>query len=477
MKNAFTYLRTKDSQKADLWRKYDPNQYSEKKLITNLSDYCPDISKYIEEYYDKPLNEYLKALWSNKITPLSNYAKNARKHFLTQIKFQLAKTHSEQNLDVILNEFEKNPVFQTGPHCQLITDPATFYTTIFTAMGAHSMGNQYFFNYHCSTITLDGFNKGGPGWIKIGDKAYKVFKDVARKRMAKTAVFALKNINANMDVDILDKHSLAEKKYFDDVSSVINNLPNYNSAVDIFAAGSQKLWSLWNKGTSIPSPIYFNDYFMSELLSIHILDQESFVRRIIFDLDFQAKLESELHLQHQSKIGNMLPKYGFYLWDSTGTKVVPLVFKDGNLYNEKNDYYVPFDPQIISDKLKQGKIFPNLFIVFLMTSILPCYRVLGGLHQLSYYQLWHNALIKTLKKDSGLQSQLLYKDIISETRNAWGFHVFEEPDSICDLLTKYKEGVQISEIINQYSQTTLASTTDNLKPLRVYPRWGQLLCD
>jgi hypothetical protein len=111
-------------------------------------------------------------------------------------------------------------------------------------------------------------------------------------------------------------------------------------------------------------------------------------------------------------------------WRMEKGRIVPLRLQDNALRATcPSDFEVKFRPDSIAAALRQRAIVPSLYTVFLVTSILPGVRALGGCRQTIYYPLMRYLTAIGLKRSGDF-------DFLTEMREddqpgLWGHRVLK----------------------------------------------------
>jgi hypothetical protein len=131
---------------------------------------------------------------------------------------------------------------------------------------------------------------------------------------------------------------------------------------------------------------------------------------------------------------------------------------------------VGFDPQCIASALRQRKLVPNLFVTFLVMSIMPGVRVLGGCRQTIYYPLMRY-LVATALEAIG-DRDLLDALRADERPGMWGHRVLR-PKNGSPFKEIEENGVAL-DVAAKYGSRSLADTAGDLVSFTSDPIWAEL---
>ncbi len=472
----FGYLQTKNQKRKTNWRIYDPENYNVETLFNRLDTYLKDVSDQLKKNISDPLKAYTKELWIRNQHPVSEFSVNARNHLLSVIKDELERQFDSKTACDAIEQFQQYPVIQTGPHCQLLAEPSTFYTSIFSAIGAKSTNQKFFFNYTCSTITLDGACKHGPGWLNIDDNHVNIF-NLSRKALARTSVCSAPGpVSFAMKTDSQNLNEKGDKFYKNLIE--LTDLGEFDSIPEAFRIGNLYLWKKWSQHDT-PMPLYFDDNVMAKLLRSHLTDPQSFVYKLLFSGTLLNTVQEKLIIESKTPTGNMLPNPRIFFLSPRKNKMRNMVLSGKVLkeYGNEGGNSIQFSQESLLKAIDERVLFPGLFLIFLMISLLPNVKVFGGLHQLAYYDLWRKILIEFCRENPGKYADEFTFELENNYNNGFGFHVLEDSIPIHNLLYSQDEGNQINQLIEHYSGKSLWNSSRSLAALRTYPRWGSLLCN
>ncbi|WP_246810679.1 hypothetical protein [Ensifer sp. ENS09] len=358
------------------------------------------------------------------------------------------------------------PVLQTGPHCFLLPEPVALYTHLFSLMGLEAHGLEWYITYHASTVSFAEKAKKGPGWLWLEGEALNVF-GLPRSRMDSFSVcglsgpyrFALTNAQGQLAPNAAAAHLLCE-------------LPSgeFASAADAIGGANQMLWR--RRLSSSVKLLQLDDLDIADLVADHLEDPASwlsagFIRN-------RAVAESVLDTIDQLNTGpwkGWVRRTTDFFWGTDKGRIVPLRLRD-NVLRTKNqaDFEVQFRPESLVAALRQRVLAPNLFLVFLVTSIMPGVRVLGGCRQVIYYPLMRYLAAKAFARSGELEVwEEMRRDRLP---GLWGHRVLK-PDG-----TDPFGGIGLLDgaaaLLSRYRKMPLVQAAGDLESFTRDPLWADL---
>ncbi|WP_429819948.1 hypothetical protein [Ensifer sp. B1-9] len=312
-----------------------------------------------------------------------------------------------------------SPVLQTGPHCLLLLEPDAFYTHLFSLLGLNAHGCRWHITYHASTVSFTEKAKKGPGWFTLENEALNVF-GLPRSRLDSFSVcglngpfrFALSN----------GKGDLAPN---DAAAALLAQLPSgeFASAADAIRAANQTLWR-----AKLPFPIkllQLDDFDIADLVADHLDDAGSWMSARFIGNGKVA--ENILDAMDRLNIGpwqGWIRRTTDFFWRMEKGRIIPLRLEDSTLRaSGPSNFEMQFLPDSIAAALRQRAIVPSLFTVFLVLSMLPGVRALGGCRQTIYYPLMRYLTAIGLERSGNL-------DLLTELRGddrpgLWGHRILK----------------------------------------------------
>ncbi|YCI06958.1 hypothetical protein M1D34_30260 (plasmid) [Ensifer sp. D2-11] len=359
-----------------------------------------------------------------------------------------------------------SPVLQTGPHCLLLIEPDAFYTHLFSLLGLNANGREWYITYHASTVSFSEKAKKGPGWLWIKDEPLNVF-GLPRSRMDSFSIcgsngpyrFAFSNAKGDPAPNASAAHLLAE-------------LPSdeFASAADAIRAANQTIWR-----HKLPFPIkllQLDDFDVADLVADHLEDTESWMSaRFIGDGMVAEGILNAMDRLNTGPWKGWIRRTTDLFWAMEKGRIVPLRLQD-NVLRAKglSNFEVKFRPGSIAAALRQRAIVPSLYTVFLVTSILPGVRALGGCRQTIYYPLMRYLTAIGLDQSGNF-------DLVTELRRddrpgLWGHRVLKPAGGYPFQEIELFDGAAAP--LSKYAQMPLVQSSGDLGSFTRDPIWAGL---
>ncbi|XUY29925.1 hypothetical protein RMR21_023505 (plasmid) [Agrobacterium sp. rho-8.1] len=335
----------------------------------------------IDPYWDMPLKNYAAAAYDLSRQTTSSVA---RDHAIRLVQAMVERVARKAGFDPddarsAGLELTTSPVLQAGPHCFLLFEPDAFYTHLFSLMGLQSSGRRWHITYAGSTMSFKESAKKGPGWLRMEGEALNLF-GLPRSRMDGRSIccfdgpyqFALSNSAGTKVPNGASKRLLAE-------------LPPalFPSAAEAIKAANYALWSSYLGNSE--NLLQIDDFDVADLIADHLDDPTSWLSEF-----FNAEANKPLLPDAIDRL-NAGPWRGWvrrttdYFWYVGPERVLPVVLDGGHLRGAaSSDVMVKFAPDSIASAIRDRKLLPTLFLAFLVLSILPGIRALGGCRQPVY---------------------------------------------------------------------------------------------
>jgi hypothetical protein len=358
------------------------------------------------------------------------------------------------------------PVLQTGPHCLLLIEPDAFYTHLFSLLGLKAQGRKWHISYFVSTTTFMESAKKGPGWLRLEDQPLNLF-GLPRSRMDGRSIcchngpyrFSLTNPKG----EVAPNASAAR---------LLSDLPNdeFASAAEAIKAANQSLWR--SKIASPVNMLQLDDFDIADLVADHLEDAQSWLS-IHFAGDgtvanYVLNAIDDLNDGHWS---GWIRRTTDLFWRVENDRVVPLRLQ-GNVLQASgsSNFQVDFRPDSVAKALRARAILPSLFTAFLVMSILPGTRVLGGCRQTIYNPLMRYLASVAIDRsgDLGLL-QALQKD---RQPGLWGHRVLRPANG--DPFHELEVAGGILPLLSKFAQLWLTESSGDLASFTQDPIWASL---
>jgi len=432
---------------------------------------CPEVSRAISECWNAPVTHYAARIFCAVPQPVSAIGKTARQYLRDTFKQQLKLIVQPQDVEAALAGFDARPVIQAGVHSQLLLDPITFNAFLLGWLGAVEIGLPAFFVFSGTTVTMETMGKEGPGWLDAGDRQINLF-GMGRHKLCRQSVCGAGPVELNREALEEIRGAAGTSGWLELL--LANGDRKWGNAADALAEINADLVAHWNEPASA-RPVFFDDRHAALLVARHLDDEGSLVSRLITDPARRAHLERALEDATSGPYGRFMPLSTQHFFGLREKRVRKLVLAGDRLVEAERPQgvSVPLERVALRDALRHGILLPNLFLLFLVMSILPRVRVLGGFRQIGYLPLFQAALRRVLDPADSDERALL--EDLSVRENAWGMRVIEDDTPVRERLAEVPAGRLLETLRVKYSQRTLAEETDSLRLLRESRRWRRLM--
>ncbi|MCA1409354.1 hypothetical protein I6F26_34190 [Ensifer sp. IC3342] len=355
----------------------------------------------------------------------------------------------------ICKEFEARPVMQTGPHLFLLIEPEAYYSHIFSLLGLSAHGCSSYVSYAVATVNLVEKPRKGPGWLRLGGQPVNVF-GLTRKQMIPYSLlagpgcyrFELKTVDAMPAGEaVAQLRDLLPKKQFKRPAHALK-------------AANLALWpKLFGRGFSF---LQIDDEDIADLVADHISDETSWLRaRLLGDSTLASCILAELDKLAAGPWCGWLTRSTDFFWFYENGRRLPLRLVAGELVHPSTGLKAArFTAPELLERLADRSLIPNLLLMFLVLSILPGVRVLGGSHHPIYFPLMRYVLCRALEV-AGVDADLRYALATDDTPGAWGHRIIECSD---DPFEQLKNGGAdgIDELIDRFGRAPFADVCGSM---------------
>lgn len=423
---------------------------------------------HLDEFWSRPLKDYAWAVYDVEPYQTGCLPRDEAISFLRRCieRVALGSETDEQEARQAADQLAASPVIQSGPHCHLLFEPDAFYTHLFSllGLGAHSL--RWHICYNASTVKFIERPKKGPGWLHLDGEAVNVF-GLPRSRMDSYSVCGFNGPYRFM---------LSGRKSGEPANAAAARLkailPNteFSSAANAIKAGNQAIWK-----KAFPPQIrllQFDDIDVADLVADHLEDAGSWLStRFVGNGSFAHSILEAIDNLNAGPWAGWMRRTTDLFWGITEGKIFPLRL-GGNvvLGGYGSPFEVRFSPVDIAAALRQRKIIPSLITTFLVTSILPGVRVLGGCRQTVYYPLMRYVVAHALDR---LEERDLLKALSADARpGVWGHRVLKPNDGYPFLETETSRS--ILDLLTYYGEQSLAQACGDLASFTSDPIWAEL---
>lgn len=424
---------------------------------------------WMSRYHSRSIRDYAFRLFE---APASRSVPEIRFRAFTKLLDIIRKAATRNGLSTdtaseICRDFERRRVLQTGPHLLLLMEPEAYYTHIFSLLGLSAHGCSTYVSYAVSTVNLIEKPRKGPGWLTVDGKPVNVF-GLSRSRMVGYSLlagpgsyeFELVPTEPNVDGDALARlRSLLPKTQFERPAHAIK-------AANLI---------LWPKmfGARFAF-VQIDDEDIADLVADHLSDAHSWLRAwLLEDSKLASNILAELDRLAAGPWSGWLSRGTDFFWFYENGKRLPLRLAAGELVHPATGMKVArFSAPDIIERLANRSLIPNLLLVFLVLSILPGVRVLGGSHQPVYYPLMRYVVRRAIEV-AGVDVDLLQALATDDVPGAWGHRVIECDDDPFELFLNGRNG-GMSDLIDRLGDISFAEACGSMKGFVTDPSWHEL---
>ncbi|MCZ8546385.1 hypothetical protein OOJ09_19525 [Mesorhizobium qingshengii] len=424
---------------------------------------------WMRPYHSRPIRDYAFRLFT---APASGSMPEIRLRAFTKLLAIIRKAATRNGLSAdtaseICRDFERRRVMQTGPHLFLLMEPEAFYTHVFSLLGLAAHGCSTYVSYAVSTVNLVEKPRKGPGWLTVDGKPVNVF-GLSRSRMIGYSLlagqgpyrFELLPTEPNTEGDALTLlRSFLPKTQFERPSHAIK-------------AANLILWPKMFGGRF--AFLQIDDEDVADLVADHLSDENSWLRmRLLEDPKFASNILAGLDGLASGPWSGWLARGTDFFWFYENGKRRPLRLIAGELIDPATGMKVAcFTAPDILERLANRSLVPNLLLMFLVLSILPGVRALGGSYQPIYYPLMRYVVCRALEA-AGVDGDLRQALATDDVPGAWGHRAIECDDDPLELFLNGMNG-GMSDLIDRLGDISFAEACGSMKGFVTDPSWNEL---
>lgn len=363
-------------------------------------------------------------------------------------------------------ELVASPVLQTGPHSLLLVDPDAFYTHLFSLLGLMANQRQWHITYFVSTSAFTERAKKGAGWLRLEDEPLNLF-GLPRRRMDGGSIGCL-----NGPYRYALSNSKGETAPNASSACLLGELPagEFASAAEAIKMGNHALWRrCFPESVSL---LQLDDFDIADLIADHLEDVGSWISaHMIGDGAVAESILSAIDRLNAGPWGGWVRRTTDLFWRLEENRVVPLHLQDGVLKSIRPpSFEVKFTPSSLATALRQRTILPGLFTAFLVISILPGVRVLGGCRQTVYFPLMRYLTSIGVERSGDLS---LLKALGEDDHpGLWGHRVLRPAGG--DPFHEIERTGNVSSLVSGYAEMPLVEASGALASFTKDPIWAQL---
>ncbi len=423
---------------------------------------------HLAPYWARPLRAYATTVYEVEPFHSESSVRNHAMDLLRKTVENAARRSGfgDEEAQQAGRELVASPVLQTGPHCLLLFEPDAFYTHLFSLLGLQAQNREWHITYFVSTTTFKETAKKGAGWLRLEDTPLNLF-GLPRSRMDGCSIgcfngpyrFALSNPKGEAAPNASSARLLAE-------------LPSdtFPSAAEAIKKANQVLWH--RRFSSQVKLLQLDDFDIADLIADHLEEAGSWMSaHFIGDGAVADRLLSTIDRLNAGPWAGWIRRTTDLFWRVEKDRVVPLRFQDSVLRTSgSSNFELKFSPNDLAAALRQRAILPSLFTAFLVTSILPGVRVLGGCRQTVYFPLMRYLVSIGIERSGDFS---LLKALKGDNRlGLWGHRVLTPAD--CDPFQEIECAGGVAPLLSRYADGSLAQSCGELASFTKDPIWAEL---
>jgi hypothetical protein len=427
-----------------------------------------NLMSHLVPYWERPLKDYASAAFDvGKHEPGCSVRRHAMELFCNCVERAARRSgFSVEEGRRASQQLMTAPVLQTGPHCLLLTDPDAFHTHLFSLLGLNAHRHDWYISYHASTVSFAEKAKKGPGWLWLEGEPLNVF-GLPRSRMDSFSV-----CGSNGPYRFSLSNALGEPAPNSSAAVLLAELPSqeFASAADAIRNANQVLWR-----QRFPSPfklLQLDDLDIADLVADHLEDRSSWMSvGFIGDGKATMRILSAMDRLNEGQWQGWVRRSTDMFWGINGGRIVPLRLQDDMLEAQGSwNFRVRYKPDDIAVALRRRELVPSLYTVFLVTSILPGVRVLGGCRQVIYYPLMRYLAAMAFGQSDplGLLDELRKDD----RPGLWGHRVLKPLGD--DPSGAIRDTCNVGALLKHYGELPLVQAAGDFESFARDPLWAHL---
>jgi hypothetical protein len=442
------------------------------RLAKLLAGKAPRVGHLVGEYWQRPLEEFAEQMMAPPPPARSAPACQAFDLLSRELDIEASRQLDTSQLSRVASDFSQLRCINAAVHSQLLTDPVSFYTHIFTLMGARRRGIRFVPFYLCSTVTLENGARFGPAWCDLGGERVRIV-DLSRSRLQRTSVCARPSprlLPESMDAASA-QDQVGSPAALGDIRDALR-AGTGRSLPEAFARANQVLLSRWDPAGHL-RPVPLSDAFACRLLSRHI-ETGTLVARMVLDPETRDRVLGAQAATRRWDPAAFAPLSTELFWHLGQDRIQPLRVEDGWLRSVREPgLRIPLEASAIQAALEAGILIPDLFLIYAAASLVPRVNFLGGLRQLGYYPAFERWLAAALDPGNAEERQLSAE--LQWQCQGWGCRVIERLTSPLPALYQTEPHRGFAALVDALAGTALSHACQELTGFLTHKKWSVLL--
>jgi hypothetical protein len=421
---------------------------------------------HLTPHWVRPLRSYASVVYETEHHQSDSAVRNHAMDLLRNCIERAARRsgYNDEEARSASLELLASPVLQTGPHCLLVLEPDAFYTHLFSLLGLMAHGRQWHITYFVSTSAFKERAKKGPGWLQLEGEPLNLF-GLPRSRMDGSSIAC-----SNGSYRFALSNSKGDAAPNTSAARLLDELPSvpFPSAAEAIRMANYALWR--RRFPTSVKLLQLDDFDIADLIADHLSDEGSWMSAYITG-GIALSILSEIDRLNAGPWRGWIRRTTDFFWRLEKNRVVPLRLQDGMLRTSPSlNFEVELSPGSIAKALRQRAILPSLFTAFLVTSILPGARVLGGCRQTIYFPLMRYLASIGIEQSGDLS---LLKALREDHQpSVWGHRALSPAGGDPFQETEHAQGV--SPLLTRYAEMPLVQSSSDLASFTTDPIWVEL---
>lgn len=379
-------------------------------LVRRLVDGGSEIGFELERSLDTPLRDYLRSYFP---APQTSYNVH-RARLAASVEWYL-RDHGEREVDEICDHLLKVPVIQQADHSNLLLDVEVFLNNWLFHLGGVEAGVKYVLTSQCSTVSCLSRRTPPLGPTFLRSRA-TLFGVVPLSRTAlKGSTFCSLPELMTVTLDVLDGEW--------DVASdpVLGPLVGRRLVTPTrgYRECNDEIW----RGLSVDHNVrrvQIDEAVAADCVARHLEDPDGPLARLLFDPPVRdAFLAAKRRLvadESNLAVNRAAPDF---LWVRRGTRLHQVALEGSGstarwyVETDGADLPMPVERATIAHALRDGTLYPDRILAYLVRCLLPGVVAVGGSSQQDYLKLYRRMLL-----DAHEQVPFLDDDLVEQLRSA-----------------------------------------------------------